>query len=157
MNHFESVKNLLDNAGIVYQIFDHPQFANTDEAISFVPEVNSNNAIKSLLFRYGEHYILCLLRVCDKLDKAKVQQLLGISEKLIFTSPDETLSVSGCIVGTLSPFCGLTANIATLCDSNVASETVMFCTPGTLVNTLQLSVADFLTLANPSVVDIHIS
>ena len=156
MNHFETVKALLDGEKISYEIFNHPKFSSTEEALSFVEGVSEKTAIKSLFFLCGTEYVLVLMCVCDKLDKEKLKVALGTTEKIQFASPEKTLELTGCEVGTVSPFCGLTNTLKTICDTNVELEEIMFCTPGTFTSTLKMSVKDFLGIAKPTVADVQI-
>ena len=156
MNHFETIKTLLGELNISHEIFSHPKFSSTEEALSFGNGVSEKTAIKSLFFSYGTEYVLVLMRVCDKLDKEKLKALLGTTEKIQFASPEKMLELTGCEVGTVSPFCGLTNTLKTICDTNVELEDVMFCTPGVFTSTLKMPVKDFLGIVKPPMADVRV-
>ena len=157
MNHFELLKKTLEEKNVSYQIFNHEKFSNTEEALSFVPEVNDKNAVKSLFFKYGDLFVLVLLRVCNKLDKEALKKILETESKIQFASPDETLMFTHCEVGTVSPFVGLLHGVRTLADSNILSEEYLFSTPGTFTSTLKMNTQDFFNIAKPEMVHISLS
>jgi prolyl-tRNA editing enzyme YbaK/EbsC (Cys-tRNA(Pro) deacylase) len=118
-----SVRAALDGVGARYEIMPcDPAFADTAEFCSRygISPSKSANAILVASRKEPKVYALCVVLATTKLDvNKKVSELLGV-KKLSFASAEETIAVTGMMIGGVTPF-GLPPELPVYVDSRLTA------------------------------------
>jgi Cys-tRNA(Pro) deacylase len=81
--------------------------------------VETEQIIKSLVFRLNEEAILVINNGLARVDRKKVAAFLGVGRKRVkFANPDQALEFTGYVVGSMPPF-GHKLKLRTLIDTAV--------------------------------------
>jgi prolyl-tRNA editing enzyme YbaK/EbsC (Cys-tRNA(Pro) deacylase) len=117
----ESVRAALERANARYEVLPcDPALADTAAFCAHygVPPGKSANTILVASRKEPKSYAVCLVLATTKLDvNRKVAQLLGI-KKLSFASGEETMTVTGMMIGGVTPF-GLPDELPIYVDSRI--------------------------------------
>jgi prolyl-tRNA editing enzyme YbaK/EbsC (Cys-tRNA(Pro) deacylase) len=119
----QSVRAVLDRLGAAYEVIPcDPALADTAVFCAHygVAPSESANTIVVASRKEPKVYAACLALATTKLDvNHKVSELLGV-KKLSFASPEETVAVTGMMIGGVTPF-GLSAELPFYVDSRIAT------------------------------------
>jgi len=108
----------LDRLSISYRIFEHPNPPESFEQAARERGQAPGQIIRSILFRYGkEIFFLTLMAGPGQISWRKLRAHLGVS-RISMASEDEVQSVTGYVVGTVSPL-GLSHPIRILADKSI--------------------------------------
>lgn len=154
MTHFELVKELLHERGIEHQIFEHPKFESSAEAMQMVDGVNDRNALKSILFAADGEYFLCVVPLFMKIDKEKLKSHFEIIGKIHLAKPEDTLRVTKCEVGTVSPFAQFYNDVSVVYEPSILQLDRIFITPGSFNHTITMRGEDLLEMVDPVLDDV---
>jgi prolyl-tRNA editing enzyme YbaK/EbsC (Cys-tRNA(Pro) deacylase) len=117
-----AVRAALDRLGVVYEVMPcDPALADTAAFCAHygVAPAESANTILVASRKEPKVYAACLALATTKLDvNHKVSELLGV-KKLSFASAEETVAVTGMMIGGVTPF-GLPEGMAFYVDSRIA-------------------------------------
>ncbi len=152
--HEELVRDLLGKNNVEYQIYEHPRFSSTEEAMGYVPGVTGDNALKSMLFKGDDKFILVVLPVSMRIDKEKVKSIFGIAGKFALATPDETTLHTHCEVGTVSPFIQFYENVSVIFDPVVKNLQNIYITPGVFTKTYSFRSDVLIALIKPRIENI---
>jgi prolyl-tRNA editing enzyme YbaK/EbsC (Cys-tRNA(Pro) deacylase) len=118
----ESVRAVLDRLGTAYEVIPcDPALADTAAFCAHygVSPSESANTILVASRKEPKVYAACLALATTKLDvNHKVSEILGV-RKLSFASPEETIAVTGMMIGGVTPF-GLPHEVLFYVDSRIA-------------------------------------
>lgn len=154
MTHLELVTGLLKERNIDHVITEHPKFNSSAEAMSFVEGVNDRNALKSILLTADGEFFLVVVPLLMKIDKLKLQSHFEIVGKLSLAKPEETLRVTRCEVGTVSPFYQFYENVQVVFDPSILNLDRIFITPGSFNHTISLRGDDLIDVVDPVMADV---
>jgi Cys-tRNA(Pro) deacylase len=94
----------LDQLSIPYRVFEHLQPPGSLEQAANERGQVPGQIIRSILFRFEkDHFFLTLMAGPEQISWRKLRAYLGVS-RISMASEDEVLTVTGCAVGTVSPF-----------------------------------------------------
>jgi Cys-tRNA(Pro) deacylase len=113
--------------------------------------VESDQIIKSLVFRLEDEPILVINNGLARVDRRQLAAALGVGRKRVkFASPDLALDVTGYAVGSMPPF-GHRKKIRTLMDSTVPSLDVVFGGGGDIHVMMRLTVDELSRVTRPEI------
>jgi len=98
----DRLEGWLREAGVAFQIFEHAPVRTSEEAAR-VRGTPLEAGAKALLVRAEERFVHCVLPAHLKADNALLRGLLG-TRKLRFATPEELLTLTGCVPGAVPPF-----------------------------------------------------
>ncbi len=81
----------------------------------------------------------------------KVREVIG--ERFSFASVEDLTSLTDCIPGSVPPF-GTLFGPETRCDKTVSENETIYFNAGTPNHTIQLKFSDYLSVENPTIVDV---
>ena len=117
---------LLSKSGVPFEHLVHePAF--TSEQASRVRGVSLNQGVKAMLLEsnHNNFYLFCL-PADQKIDLAKAAEIVQ-ELRLFLAQPAEVLRLTGCEIGSVSPFSGVLSGIQSFFDRGVLeNETVEF-------------------------------
>jgi prolyl-tRNA editing enzyme YbaK/EbsC (Cys-tRNA(Pro) deacylase) len=144
----------LNGLGARYQMVAcDPAFADTAEFCAHygIPLDRSANAILVASRKEPKVYAVCLVLATTKLDvNKKVSELLGV-KKLSFASAEETVAVTGMMIGGVTPF-GLPDGLPIYVDSRVQALDEVIVGGGSRSSKLRVQPEVFARLPNCRIV-----
>lgn len=88
--------------------------------------VDTNQIIKTLVFRCNDETLLVITNGLARVDRKKLAALLGVGRKKVkFASADEALDITGYVVGSMPPF-GHRMPLRTFVDPSVMALDTVF-------------------------------
>jgi len=148
---YEETLKLLKVNNITYKEIHHEP-AYTSEQAAKVRGVSTSRVTKSLLLKYGSHFILAVLPGDHKLSYKKVKNLLKI-KKLRFATPEEVENKMGCEIGACYPL-GNLIGLPVYVDNASSQNDTLFFNPGLPNLTIEIKWQDFCSMAKPKFGDI---
>ncbi len=120
----ERVAQWLREAGVVFELLEHPP-AHTSEEAARVRGTRLEQGAKALVVRADDRFVHCVLPADRKADNAALRALVG-TRKLRFATRDELLALTGCEPGAVPPFGNLFGLPVLLDEALCANEQVVF-------------------------------
>ena len=159
VNETESIeqkaRSALDRLSVQYQIMPcDPALADTAAFCAHygVPPAISANTILVASRKEPKVYAVCLVLSTTKLDvNRKVAELLGV-KKLSFASGEETVAVTGMMIGGVTPF-GLPEELPLYVDSRIPALPEIVVGGGSRSSKLRLAPEVFLRMPNARIVE----
>jgi len=116
--------------------------------------VETDQIIKSLVFRLNDEPLLVINNGLARVDRKKVASVLGVGRKRVkFASPDLALEATGYVVGSMPPFGHLT-NLRTLIDTAITKLDVIYGGGGSIDAMMRMTAAELLRITGGTVVDV---
>jgi Cys-tRNA(Pro)/Cys-tRNA(Cys) deacylase len=111
----------LDQFSIPYRLFEHAQPPESIEQAAHQRGQIPEQVIRSILFRYEKiQFFLTLVAGPGQISWRKLRSYLGVS-RISMATEDEVLAITGCVVGTVSPF-GLLYPVRILADVSIFQQ-----------------------------------
>ena len=111
----------LDALGIEHRVFTHDQPVNSFEEAASARQQRPEQVVRSILFQIRpEEFLMVLMAGPAQIDWKSLRKFVGRSRVRMATE-EEVLEVTGCRVGTVSPF-GLKNQVQVLIDASVLKE-----------------------------------
>ena len=98
----ERLERWLREAGVAFEIVEHAPVRTSEEAAR-VRGTPLEAGAKALVVRAEERFVHCVLPAHLKADNALLRGLVG-TRKLRFATPEELLTLTGCVTGAVPPF-----------------------------------------------------
>ncbi|HEU5197934.1 MAG TPA: YbaK/EbsC family protein [Methylomirabilota bacterium] len=98
----DRLERWLREAGATFDILEHAPVRTSEEAAR-VRGTPLEAGAKALVVRAEERFVHCVLPAHLKADNALLRGLLG-TRKLRFATPEELLTLTGCVPGAVPPF-----------------------------------------------------
>lgn len=149
---FNGIQNMLDEAGIQYELLEHEPVHTSEEAAR-VRGMSEETGAKSLLLRTDRGFILAVIQGNQRLDIKKLMQHIGTSKKPRFARPEEVEEQMGCQVGACYPL-GNLVGLRTIIDKRMQQQPVMSFNPGVHEATIKLAMNDYERVTAPEVSDL---
>lgn len=112
---------VLDRLGITYQIFEHKLPVRSLEQAAQERGQQPNQVVRSLLFRSGEGgFVMVLVAGGEQVSWQILRTYLGV-RRLTTATPEEVLSITGYLPGTVAPL-GLLTRVRILVDESVLRQ-----------------------------------
>ncbi|HSJ16833.1 MAG TPA: YbaK/EbsC family protein [Solirubrobacterales bacterium] len=144
----------LEKAGIAYEVVEHEQaFSAASEAVA--SGVRPDNAAKSVLLHDGDGYRLVVIQASDRLDLAKVRDLLDTSRgKLrLVTEEEMAADFSQFELGAIPPL-GEMLPAPEIVDRRVLEHDRVLCNGGDHTHSVLLDPNDIVRASDAQVADV---
>ncbi len=152
LNPYESIKDLLDQENVKYELLEHDTVHTSEEAAR-VRNGSQESGAKSLLLKESNEFVLAVLQGSSRLDTKKLTKYLGVSRNPRFATPEEVEGQMGCQVGACYPF-GNLINLRTILDEPFTRQESMSFNPGVHDKTITMSVYNYMRLVQPEITTI---
>lgn len=150
----EDLQQFIDAGGITATILPLDAHTATVEDAARVLAVDTEQIIKSLLFLVDGEPLLVINNGTARVDRKKLAGHLGVGRKRVkFASADQTLAISGYVVGSMPPF-GHRQSLNTLVDPAVMERETVYGGGGAVDAMLRLTTAELLRVTGAEVVAI---
>ena len=151
----EVVVSTLRSLGITYELIQiDPEFADTTlfcEKYGY-PLDHCGNAIVVASKREPKRFSACIVKGSDRLDVNKtVRRLMGVS-RLSFTAPEETMDLTGMMIGGVTPF-ALPPEVPIYADDKLLGLEYIILGSGSRSSKLKLPPEDLRKIPNLEFVD----
>ena len=148
MKTLESIRNLLDNAGINYREVTHAPTRTSEESAAARGE-DLHVGAKALILRLDGEFQIFVLPADRKLDSSAIRRHLGV-RKTRFASVEELNELVGLVPGAVPPFGEPILPLNLYADESVGVETdkVAF-NAGMLTHSIIMSASDWSDIARP--------
>lgn len=114
--------------------------------------VETDQIIKSLVFRCGEETLLVITNGLARVDRKKLAGHLGVGRKKVkFASAEEALDITGYVVGSMPPF-GHLRPLPTLVDPAVMDLDTVFGGGGDIDAMMRIATAELIRATDAQVV-----
>lgn len=143
----DSIRTLLTGAGIGFREVHHePTLTSEDSAQARGEEMRIGG--KALVMRADDRYLLFVLPADRKADSGAIRRELQI-RKLRFASREELLEQTGLVPGSVPPFGSPILPFPLYVESGIAANEKIAFNAGSLTDSIIMSVADYLRIAQP--------
>ncbi len=144
----EIIRAMLDQAGIEYRHVRHGPTRTSEESAAARGEPLEVGA-KALLLKLDSSFSLFVLSAARKLDSGSIKRTRG-AKSVRFASPEELLSLTGLVPGSVPPFGRPIMDFDLFVDTGVAALPRVAFNAASLTESLILSTEDYMKLANPT-------
>ncbi|MEM7315664.1 MAG: YbaK/EbsC family protein [Planctomycetota bacterium] len=144
----QSILDLLDSNGIEYRTVQHPPTRTSEESAAARGESLKTGG-KALLLKLGDEFRLFVMPADRKLDSKAIKKHFGI-KKVRFATADELMERTGLVPGSVPPFGQPILPFPLFVDSAIADNERIAFNAGSLTDSVIMQVADYLPLANPT-------
>lgn len=145
----DSIRRCLLTAGVPFSEVSHEPTRTSEESARARGEPLGNGG-KAILFKTDEQFCLFVLPADRRLDSAAVKRELSV-RKTRFASPEELLSLTGLVPGSVPPFGPPILPFELFVDETIRGNDRIAFNAGTLTDSIVMAVGDYLTVANPRV------
>jgi len=116
--------------------------------------VDTDQIVKSLVFRVGEQPLLVINNGTARVDRRKLAAYLGVGRKRVkFANAEQALDITGYVVGSMPPF-GHRCRMRTLVDRAVTGQDLVFGGGGDIDAMMRLTPGELLRVTTAEVVDV---
>lgn len=145
----DGIRRLLAAAGVPFSEMSHAPTRTSEESARARGEPLANGG-KAILLKTDEQFRLFVLPADRRLDSAAVKRELGV-RKTRFASPEELLSLTGLVPGSVPPFGPPILPFELFVDETIRGNDRIAFNAGTLTDSIAMTVADYLAVAKPRV------
>ncbi len=143
----KSIKKLLDDNGINYQVSEHEPVYTSEQAAE-VRGVELKTGVKALVLRTEEgSFVMGLVAADRRIDLKKLAKIVK-TKKLRLASPQEVLKITGCEVGSVHPF-GNLHRLPTYLDSSVLENDMVNFNVGLHTVSIHMKAKDLIKAIRP--------
>lgn len=144
------LKDVLDQAKISYEIYNHPA-AYTAQETAQCQHVSGKEMAKVVILKTGESFVMAVVPANKMVSLRKVRDLLGLKEVTV-AGEDEFVSIfPGCEIGAMPPF-GSLFGLPVYVDPALEKQEEIFFNAGNHQQTVRLRYTDFKKLVGPIIV-----
>lgn len=148
------LQQFLDENRIVATIIPMPVHTATVAAAAHALGVVPEQIIKSLVFQIDDAPLLVINNGLARVDRKKLAAILGVGRKKVkFASPEQSLAITGYVVGAMPPF-GHRTRLRTIVDAAVMELDEIYGGGGSIAAMMRLTPDELMRIADAQVVDI---
>lgn len=144
----DRLERWLREAGVAFEVLEHAPVFTSEEAAR-VRATPPEAGAKALVVRAEDRYVHVVLPGDRKADNTRLRAILGV-RRLRFATPDELLTLTGCVQGAVPPFGNLFGLPVLLDEALTRCEQIAFNAGSTAVSILMRS-EDFVRLSGARV------
>ncbi len=145
----QTILDWLDREGVAYRHLQHePTYTSEQSAAARGEDVRIGG--KALLLKTGEVFRLFVLSAALKIDSGAVRRRFGIRHSR-FATKEELLEQTGLVPGSVPPFGEPILPFELYVDESITQNDRIAFNAGSLTDSIIMSTADYLRLANPTV------
>ena len=143
---FERVESLLNQHGIVIQVFRHEAVYTSEEAARVRGTPLASGA-KALICKGDDAFVMFVVPADRKLDSHAVRRAKGW-RKLRFATREEVMELTGLAPGSIPPF-GSLFGLPTLCDERLGENEIINFNAGDHGISVSMRHADYVQVERP--------
>lgn len=148
MDVFNKIKQLLDQAGIQYQVMDHERVHTCEDAAK-IRGTSPDQGAKALVCVADGQPILIVLPCSTKLDVKEFKRWQRIKD-LRFATPEEVTKITGIEVGAIPPI-GKALGLTTYVEEQLLKEKQICFNAGVHTRSMIMKSKDYLQIVKPEV------
>lgn len=145
----ETIRALLNEAGIVYREVHHPPTATSEDSARERGE-DLKIGGKALLLKVNDTFRLFVLSAAKQLDSNAIKTRF-CAKKTRFASPDELRELTGLVPGSVPPFGAPVLPFELYVDESVLENEKVAFNAGSLTDSIIMLVRDYREIAKPEV------
>jgi prolyl-tRNA editing enzyme YbaK/EbsC (Cys-tRNA(Pro) deacylase) len=150
-----SLRSFLADAGVTYTELHHEPTL-TSEASARARGEELRNGGKAIVLKVDEAFALFVLPADRKLDSLAIRTALH-AKKMRFASPEELLSLTGLVPGSVPPFGQPILPLPLYADEALTQNDRIAFNAGSLTDSMTLSMSDYLRVAKPTVLSFSLA
>ena len=144
------LKEVLDQAKISYEVYNHPQ-AYTAQEIAATQHIPGREMAKVVILKVDGFFVMAVVPASRLVSLKRVKAGLGVQEVSLATEEEFASLFPGCEIGAMPPF-GNLFGLRVYVDPALEDDEAIFFNAGNHLQTVRLSYRDFKSLAKPEVV-----
>ncbi len=148
---YDDIVRLLSSSGITYREVVHEPTRTSDESAK-ARGVDLSVGGKAIVLKVGEEFRLFVLSAARKLDSQKIRNHFG-ERNLRFATPEELLSMTGLVPGSVPPFGRPILDFELFVDRSITENSVIAFNAGSLTTSIIMNCKDYLSIASPQIFD----
>lgn len=148
MDVFERIVQLLETERVEFRHVRHEPTRTSEESARARGEELRTGG-KALVIRVGEELRLFVLSAACQLDTAAIKAHFGV-KKTRFATPDELLTLTGLVPGSVPPFGMPILPLPLHVDDSIYANPKIAFNAGRLTDSIILATEDYLRVANPA-------
>ena len=139
---------LLLDSGKPFELMEHAPVFTSQEAAG-LRKVGLHRGVKAIVTRSnaGNFFLFCL-PADRKVDLKKAADLAN-ADRLFLASKEDVLRITGCEVGSVSPFSGLFSNLPTFFDRKILENNRVDFSVGLHTRSVEMKSGDLVELVKP--------
>lgn len=143
---------LLDDHAITYEVETHPR-AVTAQRLAAAEGISGYDVAKPVLLSVGGQLAMMVIPGAEVLDLERASQVLGNNDVRLATEAEFASVFDDCEPGAEPPF-GNLYGIPTFLDEDLRARERIVCRDGSHTQTIAISMADYVALVKPEIVDV---
>ena len=149
------VHALLDEHGVEYEVHDHEWVVDANR-LAEAEDVTGWDVAKPVLLAIGSELAMVVVPAAVHVDLEKAGEVLGHAEVRLATEDEFTERFPDCDPGAEPPFGGL-YGVPVFLDETLRARQRIVCRDGSHTQSLSLSMADYVRVVQPEIVDVATS
>ncbi len=145
---FETIKSLLDAAGVPYRVIEHEPVYTSEEAAR-VRGTELRQGAKAMVFAADGRAVLLVVAAHRRISTKRFKRRYKVKD-LRLMDPGDVTSLTGLTVGSIPPF-GNVLELPAYVDRSLLESSEIAFNPGSHTNTIVVSCDDYLRVAAPEI------
>ena len=141
------LKEMLDNAKVPYQVYNHA-LAYTAQEIAAKQHFSGNEMAKVVMLQVDDNLVMGVIRGNDKISLNEVCESLGARHVRLATEDEFIARFPECEIGAMPPF-GNLFGVKVFADAALAKDEYIYFNAGNHVQTVHMKYTDFERLVKP--------
>lgn len=149
MSIYEAILALLAREQIVYHALHHVPTVTSEESARIRGE-DLRVGGKAIVLKVGEEFRLFVVSAALRVDTIALKQYFGV-KKIRFASPEELLTLTGLVPGSIPPFGRPILPFDLFVDPSILDNVKIAFNAGSLTESIIMPVTDYIRVAQPKV------
>lgn len=145
----EQIKELLQSNSIEFRELHHEPTQTSQESADIRGEDLSTGG-KALVLKIDDSFKLLVLSAARKLNSSAVKKYFG-AKKVRFADKEELMELTGLLPGAVPPFGEPILPLELFVDTSIAENEIIAFNAGSHTDSIIMSAADYLKIANPTI------
>lgn len=146
----KKLKELLDEAKISYEVYNHPQ-AFTAQEVAAAQHIPGREMAKVVILKVDGSFVMAVVPASRLVGFERVKAILGAKEVSLATEEEFASLFPECEIGAMPPF-GSLFGLPVYVDTSLEKDETIFFNAGNHQQTVRLRYRDFTDLVKPQVV-----
>jgi Ala-tRNA(Pro) deacylase len=146
----KKLKDLLDEAKVSYEVFNHA-LAYTAQEIAAKQHFSGNEMAKVVMLEVEEALVMAVIPASRKIDLAVTMKSMGAKSARLALEDEFVAKFPGCEIGAMPPF-GNLFGLPVFVDPALEKDEYIYFNAGTHVQTVRMKYKDFARMVSPQVV-----
>lgn len=143
------LKEVLDQAKVSYEVYNHPQ-AFTAQEIAARQHMSGKEMAKVVILKADDSYVMAVVPASNLVSLRKARAAIGAQSVSLATEAEFASLFPGCEIGAMPPF-GNLFGLRVYVDTALEKDETIFFNAGNHIQTVRLKYADFKELVKPNV------